>query len=152
MVCTCVCPRSTTHGAYVHVHQKYNLWCDVHMHQKYNIWCVRAWAWACVWMWVCMCMFCVCFYVRACVRSVCMCVCVCARLCVLVCLCLTLYPPISFPLLPPLPSPRTGLHRLDRPLYLLFWQRLLSSGVRTTNGEEADYYFIPIKMRMGYDG
>jgi hypothetical protein len=29
-----------------------------------------------------------------------------------------------------------NLNRLDRPLYLLFWQRLLSAGVRTTNGDE----------------
>lgn len=29
-----------------------------------------------------------------------------------------------------------NLNRLDRPLYLLFWQRLLSSGVRTANGDE----------------
>lgn len=29
-----------------------------------------------------------------------------------------------------------NLARLDRPLYLLFWQRLLSSGVRTPDGDE----------------
>lgn len=39
--------------------------------------------------------------------------------------------------------------RLDRPLFYLFWQRLLSSGVRVSNGDDADYYFIPIKFRMG---
>ena len=43
-------------------------------------------------------------------------------------------------------------HTLYRRAPLPARQRLLSSGVRTTNGEEADYYFIPIKMRMGYDG
>ena len=95
-----------------------------------------------------------------CAQCVHVCVCVCAP----VCTCMPVPHPVppyflsslaSPAILPPhacLPPPRTGLHRLDRPLYLLFWQRLLSSGVRTTNGEEADYYFIPIKMRMGYDG
>jgi len=39
--------------------------------------------------------------------------------------------------------------RLDRPLYYLFWQRLLSAGVRVADGEEADFYFLPIKARMG---
>ncbi|KAG1659278.1 hypothetical protein FOA52_008207 [Chlamydomonas sp. UWO 241] len=39
--------------------------------------------------------------------------------------------------------------RLDRPLYYLFWQRLLSAGVRVADGDEADYYFMPIKARMG---
>eukprot|EP00798_Chlamydomonas_sp_ICE-L_P014563 gene14563-20604_t len=39
--------------------------------------------------------------------------------------------------------------RLDRPLFLLFWQRLLSAGVRTLDGDNADYYYMPIKHRMG---
>jgi len=42
-----------------------------------------------------------------------------------------------------------NIARLDRPLFYLFWQRLLSAGVRVANGDEADYYFIPIKHRMG---
>ena len=33
-----------------------------------------------------------------------------------------------------------NLNRLDRPLYLLFWQRLLSAGVRTPNGDEVGMY------------
>ncbi|GLC51474.1 hypothetical protein PLESTB_000506400 [Pleodorina starrii] len=37
--------------------------------------------------------------------------------------------------------------RLDRPLHLLFWQRLMSSGIRTLNGDEADYFFIPVNTR-----
>ncbi|GAX82727.1 hypothetical protein CEUSTIGMA_g10153.t1 [Chlamydomonas eustigma] len=39
--------------------------------------------------------------------------------------------------------------RFDRPLFYLFWQRLLSSGVRVADGHIADFYFIPIKARMG---
>ncbi|GIL72456.1 hypothetical protein Vretimale_4167 [Volvox reticuliferus] len=36
---------------------------------------------------------------------------------------------------------------LDRPLQFLFWQRLMSSGMRTLDGNEADYFFIPIFTR-----
>ncbi|PNH04401.1 putative glucuronosyltransferase, partial [Tetrabaena socialis] len=34
-----------------------------------------------------------------------------------------------------------------RPLVQLLMQRMLSSGVRTSNGDEADYFFIPFLMR-----
>lgn len=37
--------------------------------------------------------------------------------------------------------------RLDRPLHVLFWQRLMSAGVRTLDGDKADYYFIPVNTR-----
>ena len=55
---------------------------------------------------------------------------------------------LSLPLTPSSP-PRFNPLRLDRPLFYLFWQRLLSSGVRVADGEEADYYFLPIKVRGG---
>lgn len=61
-------------------------------------------------------------------------------------------PPLFLPS-PPCPactSHRYNIARLDRPLFFLFWQRLLSSGVRVANGDEADYFFIPIKLRMGW--
>ncbi|EFJ44781.1 acetylglucosaminyltransferase [Volvox carteri f. nagariensis] len=42
---------------------------------------------------------------------------------------------------------RFNIRRLDRPLHLLFWQRLMSAGIRTVDGDEADYYFIPVNTR-----
>ena len=52
------------------------------------------------------------------------------------------------------PLHRFNHMRLDRPLNFLFWQRLLSSGVRVADGENADYYFLPIKVmrRQGGEG
>ncbi|GLC45721.1 hypothetical protein PLESTB_000505900 [Pleodorina starrii] len=49
-----------------------------------------------------------------------------------------------------LPSQMTswfGFWRMDRPLHLVFWQRIMSSGIRTLNGDEADYFFIPLNTR-----
>lgn len=37
--------------------------------------------------------------------------------------------------------------RLDRPLYTLFWERLLSAGVRVADGNEADWFFVPVQVR-----
>ncbi|GFR41319.1 hypothetical protein Agub_g2003 [Astrephomene gubernaculifera] len=49
--------------------------------------------------------------------------------------------------LPPNCTSWFNIKRLDRPLHLLFWQRLMSAGLRTTRGEEADFFFIPINTR-----
>lgn len=40
---------------------------------------------------------------------------------------------------------------LDRPLYALFWQRLLSAGVRVANADEADFFYVPVKLRVSAD-
>lgn len=53
--------------------------------------------------------------------------------------------------LPPSLNTWHNLDRVDRPLYALFWQRLLSAGVRVATPEAADYFFIPIKLRLSYD-
>ncbi|GFR41320.1 hypothetical protein Agub_g2004 [Astrephomene gubernaculifera] len=49
--------------------------------------------------------------------------------------------------LPPLTNTWVYIARVDRPLVQLLMQRLLSSGVRTANGDEADYFFIPFLIR-----
>ncbi|KAG2448653.1 hypothetical protein HYH02_006010 [Chlamydomonas schloesseri] len=49
--------------------------------------------------------------------------------------------------LPPNVTSWFNIKRLDRPLHMLFWQRLMSAGLRTVNGDEADYYFIPLNTR-----
>ncbi|GIL43551.1 hypothetical protein Vafri_1253 [Volvox africanus] len=49
--------------------------------------------------------------------------------------------------LPPNLTSWFNIRRLDRPLHLLFWQRLMSAGLRTADGNEADYYFIPVNTR-----
>ncbi|KAG2423974.1 hypothetical protein HXX76_014913 [Chlamydomonas incerta] len=41
---------------------------------------------------------------------------------------------------------------MDRGLHWLFWQRLLSAGAMTADGEAADWYYIPVKMRSTSDG
>jgi hypothetical protein len=44
-----------------------------------------------------------------------------------------------------LPIRRRNLHVIDRPpLHLALYERLITSGHRTTDGNNADYYFIPI--------
>ncbi len=40
---------------------------------------------------------------------------------------------------------------MDRPLHLLLWQRLLSSGARTADVEAADWFFLPLRMRSKRD-
>ncbi|PNW74962.1 hypothetical protein CHLRE_12g502450v5 [Chlamydomonas reinhardtii] len=42
--------------------------------------------------------------------------------------------------------------RADRGLAWVFWQRLLGAGVLTTNGDEADWFYIPVKLRSTSDG
>jgi hypothetical protein len=39
-----------------------------------------------------------------------------------------------------------NLKRLDRPTHNLFWQRLLSSGARVADPEQADWFFIPVSV------
>ncbi|KAG2497997.1 hypothetical protein HYH03_004256 [Edaphochlamys debaryana] len=57
------------------------------------------------------------------------------------------YPKFYVYELPPNLTSWFNIRRVDRPLHLLFWQRLMSTGLRTTNGYEADYFFIPLNMR-----
>ncbi len=40
----------------------------------------------------------------------------------------------------------------DRPLYLVFWQRLLSAGCITPHGDEADFFFFPLSVRGPTEG
>ncbi len=51
---------------------------------------------------------------------------------------------------PHIPAPllhRTYIARVDRPLVQLLMQRLLSSGARTADGDEADWYLVPYLIR-----
>ncbi|KXZ52297.1 hypothetical protein GPECTOR_10g929 [Gonium pectorale] len=41
---------------------------------------------------------------------------------------------------------------MDRPLSWVFWERLLGSGARVANGDEADWFWIPINLRRSSDG
>ncbi|EFJ49509.1 acetylglucosaminyltransferase [Volvox carteri f. nagariensis] len=45
----------------------------------------------------------------------------------------------------------SNLRRLDRPLHVYFWQRLLGSGARVADGDLADWYFIPVRQRSFSD-
>ena len=49
--------------------------------------------------------------------------------------------------LPPNVTTWYNTQRIDRPLHLLLWQRIMSAGVRTTDGDAADYYFLPLNSR-----
>ncbi|KAG2422747.1 hypothetical protein HXX76_015833 [Chlamydomonas incerta] len=42
--------------------------------------------------------------------------------------------------------------KLDRATHWALWERLLSSGVVTADGERADWYFLPLKLRSTGDG
>jgi hypothetical protein len=53
--------------------------------------------------------------------------------------------------LPPHLTSWVNTRRLDRPTHHLFWQRLLSSGALTADGNEADWFFIPIRCRGHQD-
>lgn len=44
------------------------------------------------------------------------------------------------------------MRHTDRPMWFMLTQRLLTSGVRVADGEQADYYFIPFGMRSTADG
>lgn len=47
-------------------------------------------------------------------------------------------------------SPHRGnIVRVDRIVMQLLWKQFLASGVRVADGEEADYFFVPIYLRMG---
>lgn len=46
---------------------------------------------------------------------------------------------------------RQNTKRLDRSTHLHFYQRLLGSGARIADGDKADVYFIPVRMRMTSD-
>jgi hypothetical protein len=42
--------------------------------------------------------------------------------------------------------------RLDRPVFRVLWPLFLSSGARTVNGEEADYFYVPYSLRGRHAG
>ncbi|GIL98165.1 hypothetical protein Vretimale_3596, partial [Volvox reticuliferus] len=42
--------------------------------------------------------------------------------------------------------------RLDRSLHWVFWERLIGSGALVENGDDADWYWLPIKLRSTVDG
>lgn len=44
-------------------------------------------------------------------------------------------------------APGHSAHRYDRPIHLHVWQLLLSSGARTANASDADWFYIPISVR-----
>ncbi|GLC47762.1 hypothetical protein PLESTB_000023000 [Pleodorina starrii] len=53
--------------------------------------------------------------------------------------------------LPPELNTYHNLDRLDRPLMYLIWQRLLSAGLRVADPAAADFFLVPIRVRMAYD-
>lgn len=51
--------------------------------------------------------------------------------------------------LPPEMNVKRNMYRLDRPaLFFTLWERFLTSGHRTPDPEEADYFFIPVSPRL----
>jgi len=42
--------------------------------------------------------------------------------------------------------------RLDRPIFRVLWPLLLSSGARTSIGQEADYFYVPYSLRGRHAG
>jgi hypothetical protein len=46
------------------------------------------------------------------------------------------------------PCRRWHPHQLDRPHFFLIWQRLLSSGRRTADPAEADFFYVPVSGRQ----
>lgn len=48
----------------------------------------------------------------------------------------------------PAPVRRWHPHNLDRFHYTLLWQRLLSSGRRTADPAQADYFWVPVSQRQ----
>ncbi|KAG2452459.1 hypothetical protein HYH02_002701 [Chlamydomonas schloesseri] len=53
--------------------------------------------------------------------------------------------------LPPELNVYGNLDRLDRPLMYMVWQRLLSAGVRVADPAAADFFFVPVRVRLSYD-
>ncbi|GIL79650.1 hypothetical protein Vretimale_12247 [Volvox reticuliferus] len=53
--------------------------------------------------------------------------------------------------LPPDMNTYQNLDRLDRPLMYLLWQRLLSAGLRVADAASADFFFVPVRVRLAYD-
>ncbi|GIL60956.1 hypothetical protein Vafri_15768 [Volvox africanus] len=49
--------------------------------------------------------------------------------------------------LPPRFTTHKNLEKFDRPLYAHIWKRIISSGHRTLDGNEADYFYIPVDFR-----
>eukprot|EP00798_Chlamydomonas_sp_ICE-L_P001579 gene1579-32966_t len=48
---------------------------------------------------------------------------------------------------PPLFNTWRNIEKFDRPLYSQFWKRIISSGHRTLDAANADYYYIPVDFR-----
>ena len=43
---------------------------------------------------------------------------------------------------------RRDIHKIDRPpLHLAMYERIVTGGHRTADGENADFYFVPITSR-----
>eukprot|EP00195_Chlamydomonas_chlamydogama_P007154 CAMPEP_0202896838 /NCGR_PEP_ID=MMETSP1392-20130828/5751_1 /ASSEMBLY_ACC=CAM_ASM_000868 /TAXON_ID=225041 /ORGANISM="Chlamydomonas chlamydogama, Strain SAG 11-48b" /LENGTH=484 /DNA_ID=CAMNT_0049582321 /DNA_START=368 /DNA_END=1822 /DNA_ORIENTATION=+ len=40
-----------------------------------------------------------------------------------------------------------NIEKFDRPLYVQLWKRIISSGHRTLDADEADFYYIPVDFR-----
>ncbi|KAG2424369.1 hypothetical protein HXX76_014578 [Chlamydomonas incerta] len=53
--------------------------------------------------------------------------------------------------LPPHLNVYGNLDRLDRPLMYMLWQRLLSAGVRVADPAAADFFLVPVRVRLSYD-
>lgn len=53
--------------------------------------------------------------------------------------------------LPPDLNVYGNLERLDRPLMYMVWQRLLSAGVRVADPAQADFFLVPVRVRLSYD-
>ncbi|KXZ55831.1 hypothetical protein GPECTOR_2g1382 [Gonium pectorale] len=45
-----------------------------------------------------------------------------------------------------------NVQKADRPLAWVFWERLLGSGALVADGEDADWFWIPVKLRSTSDG
>lgn len=54
--------------------------------------------------------------------------------------------------MPPCSVHRRNYLRLDRPTAHFFMERITATGVRTGDGDNADWYFLPIVLRKTSDG
>ncbi|PNH10148.1 putative glucuronosyltransferase, partial [Tetrabaena socialis] len=50
--------------------------------------------------------------------------------------------------LPPRYNMHKNLDKFDRPLYAHLYKRIISSGHRTLDGNEADFYYVPVDFRL----
>ncbi|KXZ46236.1 hypothetical protein GPECTOR_45g106 [Gonium pectorale] len=52
--------------------------------------------------------------------------------------------------LPPRFTTHKNLDKFDRPLYAHLWKRIISSGHRTLDPQEADFFYVPVDFRYLY--